>query len=138
MHQVIVGFADIPTAHKVVQVAVELTEKLGGTLHVVMATEDDRTNRVQIGSDEWAVSEVESAEASIRNFMVTLSTTLKYSVGVAAGSPGTVLVSEAERLDADLIVVGNVRMQGISRIFGSVGGEVIHHAPCNVLVVKSA
>jgi nucleotide-binding universal stress UspA family protein len=48
-----------------------------------------------------------------------------------------VLVAEAKRLDADLIVVGNVRMQGPGRLLGSVGSGVAHHAPCNVLIVKS-
>jgi nucleotide-binding universal stress UspA family protein len=47
------------------------------------------------------------------------------------------LVDEAARLNADLIVVGNVRMQGPSRVLGSVGSHVLRHAPCDVLVVKT-
>lgn len=138
MRQLIVGFADVPTAHKAVHEAVELASRLGAALHVVMATEDDRVETVGIGSDEWMVSDAEMAESEIRNFMTALPTSLEYTVGVAVGSPGEVLVSEAERLDADLIVVGNVRMQGIGRVLGSVGAAVIHNAPCSVLVVKTA
>lgn len=138
MRQLIVGFAEVPTAHQAVREAVALAEGLGAALHVVMATEGDSVDIIRVGSDEWTVSEIESAETAIRNFMTSLGTSLDYTIGVAAGSPGDVLVSEAERLDADLIVVGNVRMQGIGRVLGSVGGAVIHNAPCSVLVVKTA
>jgi nucleotide-binding universal stress UspA family protein len=36
-----------------------------------------------------------------------------------------------------LIVVGNVRMQGLGRVLGSVGSDVLHQAPCSVLIVKT-
>ena len=45
--------------------------------------------------------------------------------------------TEAERLEADVIVVGNRRMQGVSRLLGSVANEVAHNAPCDVLIVKT-
>lgn len=138
MQQLVVGFADVPTAHKAVREAVEIAERLGAALHVVMATDDDWAETVRLGSDEWTVSEFEHASSAVREFMERLGTSLEYTVSVAEGSPGDLLVSEAERLDADLIVVGNVRMQGISRVLGSVGGDVIHNAPCSVLVVKTA
>ncbi len=138
MDQLIVGFADVPTGHTTVREAVALADRLGAKLHVVTATEDDSTQTLRVGSDEWMLSELSSAESTIRNFMTVLETTVPYTIGVAAGSPGDVLVSEAERIGADLIVVGNVRMQGFSRVLGSVGGSVIHNAPCSVLVVKSA
>ena len=47
------------------------------------------------------------------------------------------MLSHAEYVGADLIVVGNVRMQGISRVLGSVGNEVLRSAPCSVLIVKT-
>lgn len=137
MDQLIVGFADVPTAHQAVRTAVELAEQLGAALHVVMATAQNSTDIIRVGSDEWIVSDIDAAESLVRSFMTGLPTSLEYTVGVASGSPGDVLVSEAERLGADLIVVGNVRMQGIGRLFGSVGGAVIHNAPCSVLVVKT-
>jgi nucleotide-binding universal stress UspA family protein len=51
--------------------------------------------------------------------------------------PADALIAEAERLEAELIVVGNRRMQGVSRLLGSVANEVAHNAPCDVLVVKT-
>ena len=137
MRQLVVGFADVGTAHEAVRQAVFLARSLGAGLHVVTAIEDDSTDIVRMGTDEWQVSDSEFAESAIRNFMDPLATDIAYTVGVAEGSPGEVLVSEAERLEADLIVVGNVRMQGLTRVLGSVGSSVIRHAPCSVLVVKT-
>ena len=55
-----------------------------------------------------------------------------------SGSPAEVLVSEAERLDAGLIVVGSVGMSGTRRfLLGSVPNKVSHHASCDVLIVKT-
>jgi nucleotide-binding universal stress UspA family protein len=54
------------------------------------------------------------------------------------GSPAEVLVSEAEQLDAGLIVVGSVGMSGTRRfLLGSVPNKVSHHAACDVLIVKT-
>jgi nucleotide-binding universal stress UspA family protein len=54
------------------------------------------------------------------------------------GSPAEVLISEAERLDAGLIVVGSVGMSGARRfLLGSVPNKVSHHAPHDVLIVKT-
>jgi nucleotide-binding universal stress UspA family protein len=55
-----------------------------------------------------------------------------------SGSPAEVLVSEAEQLDAGLIVVGSVGMSGTRRfLLGSVPNKVSHHAACDVLIVKT-
>ena len=53
------------------------------------------------------------------------------------GKPAEALVEEAKRLGADLIVVGNRRVQGIGRILGSVASDVAQHAPCDVYIVKT-
>jgi nucleotide-binding universal stress UspA family protein len=54
------------------------------------------------------------------------------------GSPAEVLISEAKRLDAGLIVVGSVGMSGARRfLLGSVPNKVSHHAPTDVLIVKT-
>ena len=44
---------------------------------------------------------------------------------------------EHERVGADMIVVGNRRMQGVQRILGAVANDIAHHAQCDVLVVKT-
>lgn len=56
---------------------------------------------------------------------------------VLSGHAGTVLVDEAERWSADLIVIGN-RGHGAlqSLLLGSTSAEVVDHASCPVLVAR--
>lgn len=137
MRQIVVGFADVETAHRVTAEAVALAGQLGAALHVVTAIDEDARSVIEVGSDRWDISTVDAAEQAIREFMQTLHERVDYTLAAIEGKPADVLIDEAKRLDADLIVVGNVRMQGPGRLLGSVGSAVAHHAPCNVLIVKS-
>ena len=54
------------------------------------------------------------------------------------GPPAEVLITQAEAVNADLIVVGSVGMSGAKRfLLGSVPNKVSHHAPTDVLIVKT-
>ena len=56
-----------------------------------------------------------------------------------AGDPAGVLIDVAEAVKADVIVVGNRGMAGKARfLLGSVPNKVSHHAPCTVMIVKTA
>lgn len=52
--------------------------------------------------------------------------------------PSEALLGLAERVDADLLIVGS-RGEGLAKraLHGSVSTKVLHHAPCSVLVVKA-
>jgi nucleotide-binding universal stress UspA family protein len=55
------------------------------------------------------------------------------------GDPAEVLLEAARFHDADLLVVGSVGLVGAQRfLLGSVAASVLHHAPCDVLVVDTA
>ena len=58
-------------------------------------------------------------------------------VDVEAPDPLVVQADEARIRQVVANLVGNVRMQGLGRVLGSVGSEVLHNAPCNVLIVKT-
>jgi len=53
------------------------------------------------------------------------------------GTPGPMICEFAQRLDADLIILGRQSHHfGLSEwILGSVSNYVLHHAPCSVLIV---
>ena len=53
------------------------------------------------------------------------------------GDPADALLEIAEREGADLIVVGNRGMHGVSRVLGSVPNKVSHRAQCHVLIVAT-
>jgi nucleotide-binding universal stress UspA family protein len=56
---------------------------------------------------------------------------------VLRGRPATVLIDEAQRFQADLVVAGS-RGHGpiASLVLGSVSAELVDHAPCPVLVAR--
>lgn len=55
-----------------------------------------------------------------------------------SGGAAEKIIEVAEEIGADLIVVGNKGMTGARRfLLGSVPNQVSHHAPCNVLIVKT-
>ena len=55
---------------------------------------------------------------------------------VEVGSPKAEIIRMAETLEVDLIVVGTHGRHGISLLLGSTAASVIHHAGCDVLVVR--
>ena len=92
---------------------------------------------IEVGSDRFELDSMEAARTLVDRFMKSLGSQVEYTIDVVDGSPAKALVSEAERREADLIVVGNVRMQGVGRVLGSVGADVLRQAPCDVLIVKT-
>jgi nucleotide-binding universal stress UspA family protein len=79
----------------------------------------------------------EQAETQLRSLFPGLL--LDITTEVVNGSPQRVLVEKAQKWEADLIVVGSHGYGFWSRaLLGSVSNSVIHHAPCSVLVVRTA
>ena len=57
---------------------------------------------------------------------------------ILSGYPKSVIIDEAEKWGAELIVVGSHGYNFLERtLLGSVSGAVVHHAPCSVLVVRA-
>lgn len=52
------------------------------------------------------------------------------------GSPKSVILSKAEELNADLIVVGSHGRHGWQLLLGSTATAVLHHAKCDVLAIR--
>ena len=137
MDRVLVGIDGSSTSQAAARQAVEMAEKMGASVHFVTVVRDDDPAILKVSTDEWEVSNLLTAESNVRQFIASLKSDVEYTVAAVEGSPAKALISEAERIDADLIVVGNVRMQGVGRVLGSVGNTVAHNAPCSVLIVKT-
>ena len=56
-----------------------------------------------------------------------------------AGNPGRVICELASTLSVHLILVGSRGLKGLKEMFlGSVSNYVTHHAPCSVLIIRTA
>ena len=62
---------------------------------------------------------------------------LKVTSRATAGAPGVALLSEADRINADIIVVGNRRVQGPTRILGSIARTIASGTNCDLYVVNT-
>lgn len=133
----VVGISEAETSQVAARHALTLAAATGATVHFVTAIDRDEVAVIPMGSDEFVFDSIETARVSVERFIDSLGTDVPFTVEAAEGSPAKALVSVAERVGADLIVVGNVRMQGVGRVLGSVGNDVLRSAPCSVLIVKT-
>jgi nucleotide-binding universal stress UspA family protein len=133
MNEVVVGVNRTDRAKAVAERAAEMAARLDATLYVVMCVDRGETST---GGGGYAADRA----ADHQRFLDGLSTELGYprvASTLASGDPADVMCSEADRLDAQLIVVGNHRAQGVASALGSVARDVTKHAPCDVLIVNS-
>jgi nucleotide-binding universal stress UspA family protein len=55
------------------------------------------------------------------------------------GDPGKLICEIATNWNANLIVIGRRGLSGLNELFmGSTSNYVLHHAPCNVLIIQGA
>jgi nucleotide-binding universal stress UspA family protein len=139
LKNIVVGVDDSDSALKAAQRAAELAATTGAVLHVVSAVDDRRTIPESVDVPEGVgTTPGEQAEAIAARVAGSLSDiTTQVHASPRQGRPGEALVSVANEVGADLIVVGNRRVQGIGRLLGSVATDVAHHAPCDVYIVKT-
>ena len=134
----VVGTDGSETAAKAAERAGALAHATGATVHVVCAYTHRGTTTIQAGSDRFFISALTDAEDIAEKQASTLrGGGVTVTVAALDGKPAAILLEEAKRVNADLIVVGNRRMQGVQRILGAVANDVVHHADCDVLVVKT-
>ena len=58
------------------------------------------------------------------------------AVNVIIGTPAVEIRRMAEKMDADLIVLGTHGRHGLGLMLGSTANAVLHGAPCSVLAIK--
>jgi nucleotide-binding universal stress UspA family protein len=135
----VVGTDGSETAARAAKRAAELATATGATVHVVCAYDRRAGSTVGgLGSDTFVVSSLTTAEEVAAQQAATfVSQGVQATSAAIADKPAEALLAEAVRLEAELIVVGNRRMQGVSRILGAVANQVAHNAPCDVLIVRT-
>ena len=97
----------------------------------------DYYDRIEQAGHNQAKEFVEESAAQLR--LLFSGDSLNLTTEVLDGSPQRVIVEQAESWGADLIVIGSHGRGFWSRtMIGSVSDSVVHHAPCSVLVVRTA
>ena len=136
MSTIVVGVDRSETARKAAEAAADLASALDSDLHLVMCADRVRGVEMKIGSDTFHSDWLADAD----QFLSDLARQLPHgdvTTSVSDGDPAKAICDEAKRLDARLIVVGNKRVQGLARVLGSVAGDVMKHAHCDVYVANT-
>lgn len=136
----IVGVDGSETAGRAARRAARLAAALDARLHVVCAYGKLEVERRRVGSEEFFFSNEASAlkiaEEAVRELRDEYPD-LRAEPHTQEGKAADALVTYAIRRDADLIVVGNKRVQGLGRLLGSIAEDVAQKAPCDVYVAHT-
>jgi len=143
MKSIVIGTDGSPTAQAAVRAAVDLVGD--GDVHIHLVGACRPLSALVSAEPAGMLLAVEAEQARLDSLQESLTEDAKrlaaqgltVSSHAAVGDPADLIISMAEQVRADLIVVGNRGMQGARRFLGSVPNRVSHHAPCTVLVVRT-
>jgi nucleotide-binding universal stress UspA family protein len=140
---IVVGTDGSARAGIAVKEALALAKITGATLHAVHGARLVSMTGVELGDPASVMAANEDMRQSGDKILARVLADAKHE-GVSAeghnidGDPGDVLIKLADRLSADLIVIGNRGMTGLKRlVLGSVPNKVSHHCPCSLLIVNT-
>jgi nucleotide-binding universal stress UspA family protein len=135
---VVVGADGSPTAAEAVRQAIELTKLTGGQLHIVSAYRPQQLHSAAGHEFEKSMDTLDLADSLLSDLGSRARVNgVPTEVHAETGDPATAICDVAERVGADLIIVGNKGMAGVRRVLGSVPNSVAHHAPCSVLIADT-
>ncbi len=145
---IVVGTDGSETAGVAVQHAATLAKSTGATLHIVHAFRPVLLSEAGMSAmsggptiDVVSVNEgiaENAADVCAKAASSAERSGLKVESHTSSGDPCDALITIAQDVGADLIVVGNRGMTGVKRfVLGSVPNKIAHHAPCSVLIVDT-
>ncbi len=139
---VAVGTDGSGTASKAVEVAIDLAKRWEARIVFISAfrpVDESRLKREKRDAPEdvqWSINPEEDVDATLKEAEeLAEQAGLKWASEAEQGDPADVLVSLAEKHEADVLVIGNKGMN--RRVLGSVPNTVTHKATCHVFVVKT-
>jgi nucleotide-binding universal stress UspA family protein len=141
---IVVGVDPSDRAKAVAHKAAELARVLQAPVHIVSATYRPRFGGERRNGKTDSVSGNARGDSHLCQALVDAAEPFR-RLGVEvvlharAGDPAEAIITVAEEQHARLIVVGSRGMRGARRyLLGDVPNKVSHHAPCGVMILKTA
>jgi nucleotide-binding universal stress UspA family protein len=136
--KILIGIEDSVFSYSAARFVAQLPWSSGTQVRLISAVEaDSMSGRMELeGSNVYkqASKAIDGAVAILRDGGGEFEITME----IIEGNPKHVILDEAERWGADLIVVGSHGRRGIQRfLLGSVSQAVALHAPCSVQIVRA-
>jgi nucleotide-binding universal stress UspA family protein len=137
---IVVGTDGSAIADRALDEAIAIAQRDQAALHVVTAFPDSGMLREQITSGATTVS-VNVTEVADMVLSRAASRAAESGIQVETHSeqadPAEAIIDVADRVNADLIVVGSRGLSGVQRfVMGSVSTKVSQHAHANVMIVR--
>lgn len=138
--KIVTGVDGTETATEAARTAARLAVGLGGALRVVFAYGYQDKIDVHAEGRNFVVTPEQDAQriaAEVGTLLREEFPSLDVEAASAEGKPAEALVITAESIGADLIVVGNKRVQGLARVLGSIAADVARKAHCDVYIAHT-
>jgi nucleotide-binding universal stress UspA family protein len=139
---IVVGTDGSDTAEVAVQRAAALAKLTGARLELVSGYRDDFSLVAGTGmyAGDLAGDARNSATGCLESAAMKLRADgIEVETHCMGGDAADALINIAEATNAGLIVIGSKGMRGGKRfMLGNVPNKVSHHAPCSVMIVRTA
>jgi nucleotide-binding universal stress UspA family protein len=142
---IVVGTDGSETASEAVRQAAQLAAALGARVHLVCVYEPVPSSQAAGDGDVhaeagWLLRPREAVDATLENAAAVFAAAgVEVERYAQRGDPADAILDVAEERGADLIIVGNRGQTGAKRfLLGSVPNRISHHAPCAVLIIRTA
>lgn len=133
---IVAGYDLSDRALLAVEEAATLALATNARLHIVTALAKNDLEDFGHGSDRMVMTKEEIARHRL-SLLVNKFSQIEVTTSVVDSGPVAALVNEAERIGADLIVVGNRGFQTITRGLNAVASSVAQRASCAVLIANT-
>jgi nucleotide-binding universal stress UspA family protein len=137
---VVTGVDGSETAGRAAVKAAALASAFGGTLVVLSAFDTVASALPDGAGDVVPMSAADIADSVAQQVIDDLRADhpeVEMTSRSELGKPADALIKVADELGADVIVVGNKRVQGPARVLGSIAREVARRASCDVYVAHT-
>jgi nucleotide-binding universal stress UspA family protein len=136
---VVVGADGSETARRAIEAATELVAMSGGQLHIVSAVEPNSKRDKHVPDAFRYYGPDGETDALLQTLsFIPKNRGIEPTMHAVEGDPAEAILKTAEKVNADLIVVGNRGMRGVRRALGSVPNTVAHNAPCSVAIIDTS
>lgn len=148
---ILTGIDPSESSRQAAETAAELASAFNGQLHIISAFEVNKTEEFQMRSRNrpaeqpnayQQIQDQHRTEAleTITNVTGALSKTfpdLTITSAVVQGAPGFALAHVAEEINADVIVVGNKRVQVSASILNRIARTVSSESNCDLYIANT-
>jgi len=139
MKQILVGLDGSPRSAGVLAMALKMARAQGAKVTLLRSV----GLPADVPQDFWKTTEEalpellrHRAQAYVDECAAGVPADLLAGSQVVIGAPWQAICDTAQRIRADLVVIGSHGYAGLDRLLGTTAAKVANHAPCTVVVVR--